>query len=82
MLGIGKDIYTNTAAQKALIGKGASVVGAHALGEAFEETSEELLADASKAIFNVTRWLREEKALDFGKVIMLLIDILCQHQED
>lgn len=65
MLGIGKDIYTNTAAQKALIGKGASVVGAHALGEAFEETSEELLADASKAIFNVTRWLRGEKALDF-----------------
>lgn len=65
MLSIGKDIYTNTAAQKALIGKGASVVGAHALGEAFEETSEELLADASKAIFNVTRWLRGEKALDF-----------------
>lgn len=67
MLGIGKDIYTNTAAQKALIGKGASVVGVHALGEAFEETSEELLADASKAIFNVTRWLRGEKALDFWK---------------
>lgn len=65
ILGIGKDIYTNTAAQKALIGKGTSVVGAHALGEAFEETSEELLADASKAIFNVTRWLRGEKALDF-----------------
>lgn len=65
MLGIGKDIYTNTAAQKALISKGAPVVGAHALGEAFEETSEELLADASKAIFNVTRWLRGEKALDF-----------------
>ena len=65
MLGIGKDIYTSTAAQKALIGKDASVVGAHALGEAFEETSEELLADASKAIFNVTRWLRGEKALDF-----------------
>ncbi len=67
MLGIGKDIYTNTAAQKALIGKGASVVGAHALGEAFEETSEELLADAFKAILNVTRWLRGEKALDFWK---------------
>lgn len=67
MLGIGKDIYTNTAAQKALIGKGVSVVGAHALGEAFEETSEELLADASKAIFNVTRWLRGERALDFWK---------------
>lgn len=67
MLGIGKDIYTNTAAQKALIGKGASVVGAHALGEAFEETSEELLADASKAILNVTRWLRGEEALDFWK---------------
>lgn len=67
MLGIGKDIYTNTAAQKTLMGKGASVVGAHALGEAFEETSEEVLADASKAIFNVTRWLRGEEALDFWK---------------
>ena len=67
MLSIGKDIYTNTAAQKTLMGKGASVVGAHALGEAFEETSEELLADASKAIFNVTRWLRGEEALDFWK---------------
>lgn len=67
MLGIGKDIYANTAAQKTLMGKGASVVGAHALGEAFEETSEELLADASKAIFNVTRWLRGEEALDFWK---------------
>lgn len=67
MLSIGKDIYTNTAAQKTLMGKGASVVGAHALGEAFEETSEELLADASKAIFNVTRWLRGEDSLDFWK---------------
>lgn len=67
MLSIGKDIYTNTAAQKTLMGKGASVVGAHALGEAFEETSEEVLADASKAIFNVTRWLRGENSLDFWK---------------
>jgi hypothetical protein len=45
--------------------KSAEVIGAHALGEAFEETSEELLADASKAIFNVTRWLRGKDTLNF-----------------
>jgi hypothetical protein len=45
--------------------KSAEVIGAHALGEAFEETSEELLADAFKAILNVTRWLRGKDALNF-----------------
>jgi len=29
----------------------------HALAESFEETSEELLADLSKTIFNGVRWL-------------------------
>jgi len=58
MLNIGRNIATNVYAEKAMAKKTAGVIGAHALGEAFEETSEELLADASKAIFNITRWLR------------------------
>lgn len=65
MLNIGKNIATNVYAEKAMAKKTAQVIGAHALGEAFEETSEEALADASKAIFNVTRWLRGEDALNF-----------------
>lgn len=65
LLNIGKNIATNVYAEKALAKKSAEVIGAHALGEAFEETSEELLADASKAIFNVTRWLRGKDALNF-----------------
>ena len=39
----------------------------HALGEAFEETSEELLADFSKSVLNGVRWLRNEKSLDMGQ---------------
>lgn len=65
MLNIGRNIATNVYAEKAMAKKTAGVIGAHALGEAFEETSEELLADASKAIFNVTRWLRGKDALNF-----------------
>lgn len=65
LLNIGRNISTNVYAEKALAKKSAEVIGAHALGEAFEETSEELLADASKAIFNVTRWLRGKDALNF-----------------
>lgn len=65
LLNIGKNVATNVYAEKALAKKSAEVIGAHALGEAFEETSEELLADASKAIFNVTRWLRGKDALNF-----------------
>ena len=65
LLNIGRNIATNVYAEKALAKKSAEVIGAHALGEAFEETSEELLADASKAIFNVTRWLRGKDALNF-----------------
>lgn len=65
LLNIGRNIATNVYAEKALAKKSAEVIGAHALGEAFEETSEELLADASKAIFNITRWLRGKDALNF-----------------
>ena len=65
LLNIGRNIATNVYAEKALAKKSAEVIGAHALGEAFEETSEELLADASKAIFNVTRWLRGKDSLNF-----------------
>lgn len=65
LLNIGRNIATNVYAEKAMAKKSAEVIGAHALGEAFEETSEELLADASKAIFNVTRWLRGKDALNF-----------------
>lgn len=65
LLNIGRNVATNVYAEKAIAKKSAEVIGAHALGEAFEETSEELLADASKAIFNVTRWLRGKDALNF-----------------
>lgn len=65
LLKIGRNVATNVYAEKAMARKSAEVIGAHALGEAFEETSEELLADASKAIFNVTRWLRGKDALNF-----------------
>lgn len=65
MLNIGKNVATNVYAEKAMAKKTAQVIGAHALGEAFEETSEEALADASKAIFNITRWLRGEDSLNF-----------------
>ena len=65
LLKIGRNVATNVYAEKAMAKKSAEVIGAHALGEAFEETSEELLADASKAIFNVTRWLRGKDALNF-----------------
>ncbi len=65
LLNIGRNLATNVYAEKALAKKSAEVIGAHALGESFEETSEELLADASKAIFNVVRWLRGKDALNF-----------------
>ena len=65
LLNIGRNVATNVYAEKAMAKKSAKVIGAHALGEAFEETSEELLADAFKAILNVTRWLRGKDALNF-----------------
>jgi hypothetical protein len=37
------------------------VVLAHAMGEGFEEVSEELLADVSKSTFNVVNWLRGDE---------------------
>ena len=68
LLDTGKKIANNQYAEQALKGsKALPVVGAHALGEAFEETSEEVLADLSKSIFNVTRWLRGEEALELGE---------------
>ena len=36
----------------------APAIFSHALGEGVEETSEELLADFSKACFNITQWLQ------------------------
>ena len=65
LLKIGRNVATNVYAEKAMVKKSAEVIGAHALSEAFEETAEELLADASKAILNVTRWLRGKDALNF-----------------
>ena len=40
---------------------------AHAMAEATEEVSEELLADFSKSAFNVYRWLANEESLDLGE---------------
>jgi hypothetical protein len=37
------------------------VVLAHAMGEGFEEVSEEVLADFSKSAFNVVNWLRGDE---------------------
>ena len=67
LLKVGEKLATDKYAKAALSGtKGLQVVGAHALSEAAEETSEELLADFSKSVFNVVRWLRGEDALDLG----------------
>lgn len=41
------------------------MVTANALGESFEEVSEEVLADFSKSAFNVVRWLRGEDTIDW-----------------
>lgn len=65
MLQIGKNAATNAYAEKALMGKSAQVIGAHALGEAFEEVSEEALADASKGIFNALRWLQGKNSINW-----------------
>lgn len=65
LLRAGKQLASQAQAQRTLAGKTISTIGAHALGEGFEETSEEVLADLSKSIFNVTRWLRGEDSLNF-----------------
>jgi len=64
----GSDIFHNRYAAKAMSGtKGLDVIAAHALGESFEEVSEEVLADVSKSMFNASRWLRGEDGLDMGQ---------------
>ncbi len=65
VLNFGRDIAQGHYAQQAI--SGGKTLVAHALTEATEEVSEELLADVSKSIFNVTRWLRGEDALDLGE---------------
>ena len=70
VIDLGKDIFNGNIAKQAMesgASKGLKVIGAHALGESFEETSEEVLADLSKSIFNAVRWIRGEDALDMGQ---------------
>lgn len=68
LLNIGKNIANSNYAEKTLTGaKTLQVLGAHALTESAEEVSEELLADFSKSVFNVTRWLRGEEELELGQ---------------
>ena len=65
----GKEWFNHEYSRKLMTGatKGSNVVVAHALGESFEEVSEEVLADFSKSVFNATRWLRGEDSLDMGQ---------------
>lgn len=65
----GKEWFNHEYSKKLMTGsaKGSNVVMAHAMGEAFEEVSEEVLADFSKSVFNATRWLRGEDSLDMGQ---------------
>jgi hypothetical protein len=65
----GRDIANRTNTRRLYTGAGtaAKVVGAHALGESFEEVSEELLADFSKSVFNVVRWMEGKEGLDMGQ---------------
>ena len=65
----GKEWFNHDYSRKLMTGatKGSNVVMAHALGESFEEVSEEVLADFSKSVFNATRWLRGEDSLDMGQ---------------
>lgn len=68
LFNIGKDLHKTVWGKISLQGKNtAQIVGMHALAESFEETSEELLADLSKTIFNGVRWLQGEKSLDLGE---------------
>lgn len=65
LLSAGKQLASSAQAERTLAGKTLSSIGAHALGESFEETSEEVLADLSKSIFNAAKWLQGEDTLDF-----------------
>lgn len=68
LLNIGKDIRNGKYSEKALLGLDtAQVVAANATTEMVEEVSEEILADVSKSLFNVTRWLRGEDSLELGE---------------
>ena len=61
---IGKRVATDDIARKQLMSKTADplkVIAAHATGEAFEELSEEVLADFSKSAFNAVNWLRGDE---------------------
>ena len=65
---LGSDIAHSNYAEATLTGaKTLNVLGAHALTEATEEVSEELLGDFSKSVFNAVRWLRGEDSLDLGE---------------
>lgn len=61
---IGKRLVTDDYARSQFASKTfdpMKVVLAHASGEAFEELSEEVLADVSKAAFNTVNWLRGDE---------------------
>lgn len=61
---IGKKIATDDVARQQFVSKAydpLKVVAAHAAGEAFEELSEEVLADFSKSAFNAVNWLRGDE---------------------
>lgn len=61
---IGKKIATDDYARNQFVSqtvKPMEVVLAHATGEAFEELSEEVLADVSKSAFNTINWLRGDE---------------------
>lgn len=61
---IGKKIATDDYARNQFVSqtvKPMEVILAHATGEAFEELSEEVLADVSKSAFNTINWLRGDE---------------------
>ena len=61
---IGKKLKNDEFARQQFISKTADplkVITAHAAGEAFEELSEEVLADFSKSAFNAVNWLRGDE---------------------
>lgn len=69
IINAGKKAFNNSYAEHLLTGgkKSVGVITAHAMAESVEETSEELLADFSKSIFNGIKWLKGEETLDLGQ---------------
>lgn len=65
LMKLGKDLWKGEHSRRVL--EGGRAVGMHALAEATEEVSEELLADFSKSTLNAVRWLRGEDPLDMGQ---------------